>query len=65
MKAIERVNENGLTYEKLKSYKGFENVTEEEAKNEIQTIKKLARILHFLMLEEQRKENEGYENENE
>ena len=43
-----------LTYEKLKTYKGFENVTEAEAVKEIEIIKKLAKILYYMYLKEQK-----------
>ncbi|MBS1773406.1 MAG: hypothetical protein JST82_11160 [Bacteroidetes bacterium] len=37
--------ENNLTIEKLKSYRGCENLSDEQALNAIQTIEKLAVIL--------------------
>ena len=43
-----------LTFEKLKTYSGFENVTEEEAVKEIQIIKKLAKILYYMYLKDQK-----------
>lgn len=48
MKSKKLVNQNSnseLTVEKLKTYKGFENFTEEEANIAILNIKRLAKIL--------------------
>lgn len=42
-----------LTYEKLKQYKDFENSTEEEAIKQIEIIKRLAKILYCMYLNEQ------------
>lgn len=56
MKPIKKVNEPiefELTYEKLKTYKGFENSTEEEAEKQIYAIKKLAKILFYLYLSDE------------
>lgn len=46
-----------LTHEKLKQYKGFENSTEEEATKQIEIIKKLAKILYYMYLNEQKLNN--------
>jgi ERCC4-type nuclease len=46
-----------LTYEKLKTYKGFENITEAEAVKEIEIIKKLAKILYYMYLKDQKNSN--------
>jgi hypothetical protein len=52
----------GLTYEKLKTYKGFENITEQEAEREIEIIRRLAKILYYIyMNEQQNKEGSEYE----
>lgn len=55
MKTNERVNnlQAELTYEKLKEYKGFENVTEAESVKIIEGIKQLAKNLFFLYQNEQ------------
>ncbi|MDP2385676.1 MAG: hypothetical protein Q8M29_04855 [Bacteroidota bacterium] len=66
MKAINQGGEpfnKGLTYEKLKQYKGFENITEEEAEEQITIIKKLAKILYYLYVHEEQK-NKGGKDEN-
>ena len=48
---------NELTIEKLRGYKDFENSTEEEAIQQIEIIKKLARILHHLYMHEEQAKN--------
>ena len=47
MKAKKKLScpQSELTYEKLKTYKWFENTTEAEAQKQIEIIKKLAKIL--------------------
>ena len=48
MKSKKLVNQNSnseLTIEKLRTYKGFENFTEEQAQIAIVNIKRLAKIL--------------------
>lgn len=57
MKGSEQVNlpQSELTYEKLKTYKGFENVSEEEATKQIGVIKRLAKIMYYMYMEEQKK----------
>lgn len=61
MSAERKVNEPQeleLTYEQLKTYKGFENLKEEEAGIYIHTIKKLAKILYYMYLhDEQNKQD--------
>lgn len=57
MKNDNEVNKTELTYEKLKQYKGFENSTEEEAIKQIEVIKKLAKILYYMYMNEQQKKN--------
>ncbi len=42
-------NENSLTIEKLKSFKGFENITDEEAIEIVFALQTFANILHDLM----------------
>jgi hypothetical protein len=45
-KSGDRKNSNSeLTVEKLRGYKGFENISEEEAQIHIENIKRYARIL--------------------
>ena len=56
------VNKNSnseLTIEKLRTYKGFENITEEEAQIHIIAIKKLARVLYGIYLNEQKQKANG------
>jgi ribosomal protein S21 len=48
-----------LTYETLKQYKGFEKTSEVEASKQIETIKRLAKILFYLHLNEQQTINKG------
>lgn len=55
MKKNNQVNSE-LTIEKLKTMKGFENVTDSEAEKEIDTIKKLAKILFYLYVKEEQKD---------
>lgn len=58
MKTIKEVNasqQGDLTYEKLKMYKGFEDITEAEAQKEIEIIKRLAKILYSYMQEQEKK----------
>lgn len=63
MKRNDKVNnpQSELTYEKLKTYDGFENVTEEEAQVQIEIIRKLARILHYMYMNEQQMNNDKNE----
>ncbi|MBA3681745.1 MAG: hypothetical protein H0W73_11380 [Bacteroidetes bacterium] len=52
--------ENELTPETLKQYEGFENITEAQATKQIDTIKRLAKILYYSYmyeLEKQKAEN--------
>ncbi len=60
MKQINGINnssQNELTYEQLKKYKGFEDITETQAEKEIETIKRLAKILYYLYINEQQTNN--------
>lgn len=50
-----------LTIEKLKTYKGFENSTEEVAAKEIEAIKRLAKIMYYLYMADLRKEKANNE----
>ncbi len=54
MKNNDRVNlpQSELTYEDLKKYEGFENSTEEEAQKQIDIIKKLAKIMYYMYMNE-------------
>lgn len=54
IKQIKQSNQTELTYQKLKTYKGFENITEEESVKQIEGIKKLAKILFHLYETEKR-----------
>ncbi|MGZ4100237.1 MAG: hypothetical protein ACXVNM_15225 [Bacteroidia bacterium] len=65
MKASKEVSEpkSALTYEKLKTYKGFENISEAESEEMITGIRKLAKILFYLYQhEQQQKQNNDHEN---
>ncbi len=60
MKQINGINnssQNELTYEQLKKYKGFEDLTETQAEKEIENIKRLAKILYYLYINEQQTNN--------
>ncbi len=48
-----------LNHQKLKTYKGFENATEEEAEKQILIIKRLAKILYYLYMNEQQTKNKN------
>lgn len=67
MKQSNQVNDplpTELTYEQLKKYKGFENVTEAQAEKEIENIKRLTKVLYYLYVYEQQmnsKDNETTE----
>jgi hypothetical protein len=61
MKAFGKVDSE-LTYEKLKTYEGFENVSEAESEKIIEGIKRMAKILYLLYENEQ--QNKMNENEN-
>lgn len=52
-----------LTYEKLKTYKGFENSTEAEAEKQIDAIKRLAKVLLYMYIDEEQKNNNSQKNE--
>jgi len=53
-----------LSPETLRTFKGFENSNDNEAKEQIQVIRKLARILIYLSQNEQTEnETNSYENE--
>ena len=52
-----------LTYEKLKTYKGFENSTEEEAEKQIDAIKRLAKVLLYMYIDEEQENNNNQKNE--
>ncbi|MFY9311544.1 MAG: hypothetical protein WAQ28_21040 [Bacteroidia bacterium] len=45
--------ETELTFEKLKTYSGFENTTEEESIKQIDAIKRLAKVLYYMYLQEE------------
>ena len=64
MKNSEGLNKTDLTCEKLKQYKGFENITEVEAEQQIEIIKRLAKILYNMYMNEQQNnnQNKNYEN---
>ena len=47
---------NELTTEKLRTYKGFESISEEEAAASVDAIRKLAKILFYLYLNEEKRQ---------
>ena len=47
--------EGELTLEKLRTYKGFENSTEEEAIKQIEVIKRLAKIMYYMYITDGKK----------
>ena len=47
--------QGSLTVEKLRTYKGFENSTQEDAVKEIEVIKRLARIMYNMYMADIRK----------
>lgn len=56
MKTERNVNgppEMELTYEQLKTFKGYEDLKEEEAEIHIYTLKKLAKILYCMYLNDE------------
>lgn len=67
MKQHDRVNitpQTELTYEKLKTYKGFENVTEAQVEKEIDTINRLVKVLYYLYVYEQQTNKGASDHEN-
>lgn len=52
--SVKQNSNSELTIEKLRTYKGFENITETEAEIHIIAIKKLARVLYGVYLNEQK-----------
>lgn len=55
-----------LTFEKLKTYKDFENITESEAEKQIKIIKGFAKVLQFLYIHELQNEKiNNYESDSE
>jgi hypothetical protein len=60
MKPFKKVNEpiqTGVTYEELKTFKGFENITEAEAEKELETINRISKILYCMYMKEQNDNN--------
>ncbi len=51
--SCKQIQQTELTYETLKLYRGFENTSELEAPKQIEAIKRLAKILYYLHLNEQ------------
>jgi hypothetical protein len=52
-----------LNFETLKTFKGFENMTEQQAQKEIEVIKRLAKILHHLITNENNSNEQEQSNE--
>ena len=64
MKTIDQVNSQKVpevTYAELKTFKGFENLTEAEAEKELIVINKIARIMYFLYVNEHEPNNKQIE----
>src|ERR1700740_1854790 len=55
--STKQIQQTELTFETLKQYKGFENVREAEASKQIETIKRLAKVLYYLHINEQNTNN--------
>ena len=64
MKPIKNDSANELNFEKLKTYKGFENISEDEARAEIERIKSLARILLGIYVKENKLTNNNNDKPN-
>lgn len=47
----------GITYEELKKCEGFENITEAEAEKELETINRIAKMLYYMYMSNQTKED--------
>ncbi|HWY09919.1 MAG TPA: hypothetical protein VN026_01275 [Bacteroidia bacterium] len=54
-KKVKKCQQTELTFEKLKTYKGFENMSEEESTKQIEAIKKMAKVMFHLYENEQNK----------
>ncbi len=54
---LNSVDKNELTIEKLRTYSGFEDVSEDEAKEHIKLIKTFARVLFDVYKNDQIKES--------
>lgn len=61
MKHIKQVNEE-LTYEHLKTHKGFENISEAEAEKQIEFIKRMAKVMYYMYIDEQKLKSKEDEN---
>ena len=61
MKNNRQVN-NELTYEYLKKYKGFEGINEADAEKQIEFIKRMAKVMYYMYIDEQQPKNEDNEN---
>lgn len=48
-------NMRPLTKEELQNMKGFENLTENEAEKELETINRIVKILYYLYMNDQEK----------
>ena len=60
MKNNRQVNSE-LTYEHLKKYKGFEDTNEAEAEKQIEFIKRMAKVMYYMYMNEQQSKNEDDE----
>lgn len=54
IKQIKKPRQSKLTFVTLKQYKGFENVNEEDAKKDIEFIQRMAKVLYYLNIDEQK-----------
>jgi ribosomal protein S21 len=60
MKHNRQVNSE-LTYEHLKKYKGFEDISEAEAEKQIEFIKRMAKVMYYMYIDEQKSKNKDNE----
>lgn len=51
-----------LTYENLKKYKGFEDTSEAESEKQIEFIKRMAKVMYYMYINETKPKNEDNEN---
>lgn len=60
MKHNRQVNSE-LNYEHLKKYKGFEDINEADAEKQIEFIKRMAKVMYYMYIEEQKSKKENNE----
>ncbi len=54
IKHIKKRKQTELTFVSLKQYKGFENTSETEAEKQIDFIKRMAKVLYYMNIDEQK-----------